>query len=625
MLILCLYLYYNMTNNLQDFIALLEKNGELLRLNARVDSVLEIAEITDRVSKSPDGGKALLFTDTGTDFPVLTNMMGSDRRMALALGVESLDGIGVRIRELGAKVLSPKNGLGDKMKLLPLLGEVSRWMPRMSKSRGECQQVVLKGDDVKLSGLPVLKCWPHDGGRFVTLPLVHTIDPETGARNVGMYRMQVMGEAETGMHWHMHKTGERHYRAYKKLGRRMPVSVCLGGDPAYTYSATAPLPDGIDEYILAGFLRRRSVKLVRCLTNELYVPADCDFVIEGYVDPSEEKVVEGPFGDHTGFYSLEDMYPKFHITAITHRRDAVYPATLVGVPPQEDLYIAKATEKIFLEPIRLAIQPEVRDLYMPGAGVAHNLAVVSIERTYPGQAFKVAASMWGAGQMMFNKVMLVTDGDARDVATLARSVRNMDVESDAMFARGVLDVLDHAAAVTGEGGKVALDLTAPRQERIIQVPAHVAAPRWAGHVDTSLTAEWGVVVVGCRPGEDIDMAGFADASGIEGANFFVATDSAARGLTPAELLWFSLANTDPGRDIAVSRGRMLIDARTKSPWRTGLPKRVPNVVTSSRETIELVDRRWAEYGIGEFIHSPSERYLPLVIGDGAAVSRPEQA
>lgn len=610
-----------MVKNLQEYISILEKEGELVRVNAPVDSVLEIAEITDRVSKSPGGGKALLFTDTGTAFPVLTNMMGSDRRISLALGVGSLDDIGRRIGEFAKKALAPKNSIVDKLKMLPLLGEVSQWMPKTIKAQGECQQVVLEGEDAGLSLLPVLQCWPYDGGRFVTLPLVHTVDPETGVRNVGMYRMQVLGEHETGMHWHMHKTGERHYRAYKRLGRRMPVSVCLGGDPVYTYAATAPLPDGIDEYILAGFLRRRSVKLVKCMTNELYVPADCDFVIEGYVDTAEDKVTEGPFGDHTGFYSLDDLYPKFHVTAITHRRDAVYPATLVGIPPQEDFYIARATEKIFLEPIRLAMQPEVCDLYMPGAGVAHNLAVASIDTAYPGQAFKVASSMWGAGQMMFNKVMLVADAadNIRDAGTLARLVRNADVSEDVMFGRGVLDVLDHAAAAMGEGGKIAFDLTPDRPVREIRMAEDIKVPSWADSVDMSLACEWGVVVVRCAPGACIDLAGFAVSAGFEGVNYVVATDSATDGLTPYDLLWFGLANTDPGRDIETGNGMMFVDARTKSPAREGLPARVPNVVASSRETIEKVDARWEEYGIGEFIKSPSGKYARLVISEGAVV------
>ena len=301
--------------------------------------------------------------------------------------------------------------------------------------------MVLRGEAARLSLLPVLKCWPEDGGRFVTLPMVHTLDPDTGVRNVGMYRMQVFDDRTTGMHWHVHKTGARHYDGYRRQGRRMPVAVALGGDPVYAYAATAPMPDNMDEYLLAGFLRRRPVELVRCLTCGIEVPADCDFVIEGYVDPAEEKTVEGPFGDHTGFYSLEDRYPRFHVTAITHRRDAVYPATVVGVPT---------------------------------AGTAHNLAVVAIERRYEGQAHKVAQSLWGAGQMMFNKYLVVADAAAeiRRVEAVAALVRRLDPARDLIAAEGVLDVLDHATATSGFGGKLALDLTqaAAREEQPLQLP-----------------------------------------------------------------------------------------------------------------------------------------------------------
>ncbi len=416
-----------MYRNLWEYVAALERAGELVRVAAEVDPVLEIAELTDRESKRPGGGRALLFERTGTSFPVLTNMMGSDRRIALALGVESLDDLTRRIESLFSELTAPKTSLSDKLRMLPLLERMSRWLPRNRRGRGACQQVVRTGDEVRLSELPVLKCWPFDGGRFVTFPLVHTVDPESGVRNVGMYRMQVFSERSTGMHWHVHKTGEKHYRAYRRLGRRMPVAVCLGGDPAYAYAATAPMPDDLDEYLLAGFLRGRPVELVRCLTCDLRVPADCDFVIEGYVDPSEEKAVEGPFGDHTGFYSLEDLYPVFHVTAITRRRDAVYPATIVGVPPQEDAYIAKATERIFLAPIRRAMLPEADDLWMPWQGVAHNIAVANIRTAYPGQGLKTASSLWGAGQMMFNKFLLVvsTPDDVRQAGVLASLLRRV--------------------------------------------------------------------------------------------------------------------------------------------------------------------------------------------------------
>ena len=386
-----------MYRSLRDYIVELERRGELLRVAAKVSPRFEIAEITDRMAKSEGGGKALLFENTGTEFPVITNMMGSDSRMALALGVERLDDIADRITALLGEALTPKGSLMDKLRALPLLAEMSRWFPQQVSGRGACQHTVYRDAEVDLCRLPMLQSWECDGGAFVTLPMVHTVDPDTGVRNVGMYRMQRFDARTTGMHWHIHKTGARHYDAYKRAGRRMPVVVTLGGDPVYTYAATAPMPDNMDEYLLAGFLRRRPVRLVKALTCDIYIPEDCDFVIEGYVDPSEGKVIEGDFGDHTGFYSLKDLYPRFHVTALTHRRDAVYPATVVGVPPEEDAYIAKATEKIFLAPIRLAVQPEVEDLWMPTAGTAHNLAVVSIDKRYRGQAHKVAQALGAQG------------------------------------------------------------------------------------------------------------------------------------------------------------------------------------------------------------------------------------
>ena len=417
-----------MYSNLREYIDRLEREGELIRISAPVSTRFEIAEITDRVVKSEGGGKALLFENTGTDFPVITNMMGSERRIAMALGVERLDDISARIDSLLKDALSPKGSLWEKMRVLPLLADVAKWFPQSVSGRGACQEVVWQGDEADLERLPMLHSWEADGGAFVTLPMVNTIDPDTGLRNVGMYRMQRFDKHSTGMHWHVHKTGARHYDAYKRLGKQMPVVVTLGGDPAYTYAATAPMPDNMDEYLLAGFLRRKPVRLVKALTCDIRIPEDCDFVIEGYVDPTEPKTVEGDFGDHTGFYSLKDLYPRFHVTCITHRRDAIYPATVVGIPPQEDAYIAEATEKIFLAPIRLAVQPEVRDLWMPVEGTAHNLAIVSIDKRYEGQAHKVAQSLWGAGQMMFNKFMVIAsaDNDIRSFSTLGHLLRRAD-------------------------------------------------------------------------------------------------------------------------------------------------------------------------------------------------------
>ena len=572
-----------MYRNLAEYVAALERAGQLIRISAPVDPELEIAELTDRQAKLPGGGRALLFENTGTGFPVLTNMMGSERRICMALGVERLAEVGERIDALFAEAVRPKKSWVEKLRMLPLFKEDAAWLPREVSRRGECQQVVMQGDGVDLGRLPVLRCWPHDGGRFVTLPLVHTVDPETGVRNVGMYRMQIFDGRTTGMHWHRHKTGERHYEQYRQRGERMPVTVCLGGDPVYTYSATAPLPDGLDEYLLAGFLRRRPVELVKCLTNDLRVPADCDFVIEGYVDPAEPKVIEGDFGDHTGFYSLKDLYPRFHVTCITHRRGAIWPATLVGVPPMEDAYIQLATERIFLAPIRLAVAPEVVDLWMPPAGVAHNIAVCVIRKSYPGQALKVANALWGAGQMSFNKFLIVLSAEDAEGCTgndylkvICDRLHCFDPAQDALFSRGVLDVLDHSAPQTGFGGKLCLDLTRKLPEeggerlRRERIPVEIV---------------WDEFVQGTE-------------------------------LTFDERVWLAAGNTDPARDVTVTpEGVLRLDARFKP---SAVERGWPNVVTMSAEVIDAVDRRWAEYGIGEpLIPSPSRRYLPLVRSDAA--------
>ena len=605
-----------MYKSLRDFIEKLESADELIRIGTPVSSELEIAEITDRMVKTEGGGKALLFENTDKGFPVLTNLYGSERRMAMALGVEQLSDISERFNNLIGTVTSPKENLVDKLRLLPLLGEASKWFPRKKSGRGECQQVVLEGEDAKLSLLPILKCWPHDGGRFVTLPMVHTIDPDSGIRNVGMYRMQVFDDHTTGMHWHRHKTGARHYEAYKAKGEKMPVSVAIGGDPVYAYSATAPVPDNIDEYLLAGLLRSKPVHLVKCITNDIYVPEDCDFVIEGYVDTAEDKVLEGDFGDHTGFYSLTDYYPKFHITAITHRKDAVYPATIVGIPPQEDAYIAMATERIFLAPIRLVMQPEVEDMYMPSAGTQHNITIISMRQLYDRQASKVALGLWGAGQMMFNKYLLLTPAttDIRSTDELATLMRNCDLRKSLIRSEGIYDVLDHATATCGYGGKVALDLTAvvEREDKIVfnsdALPKGIVA-------NTTLLEEWSTLLLFADNDLEIDLSEVAKSANY---NYIVIFDKRAKNLSAEELLWLGAANTEPTRDISLNGSTLIIDARAKAP-KTGNdnPSRWPNVVTADEATIALVDKRWNEYGIGELIPSPSRHYQALKLSDGA--------
>ncbi len=610
---------------LREFIGKLEAEGELIRVKTRVNTKFEICEITDRISKMEGGGKAILFENTGTDYPVLMNMMGSDRRMAMALGVDDLNRISERIDNLLKGALSPKNSLWDKLKMLPLLKDVAKWFPHKSSSRGECQEVVWRGEEARLSRLPILTSWGCDGGPFITLPMVATADPESGIPNLGMYRMQVFDDKTTGMHWHRHKTGARHYDAYKRLGRRMPVSVAIGGDPAYIYSATAPMPDNMDEMLLAGMLREKPVKLVKCITNDLYVPADCDFVLEGYVDPAEDLTVEGPFGDHTGFYSLTDLYPKFHIEAITSRRDAIYPATIVGVPPMEDAYIAKATERIFLAPIRLAVQPEVEDLYMPMEGTAHNIALVSIHKRYLGQPNKVAQGLWGAGQMMFNKYLVITPAETniRSKEAMFKLLRGLNPHKNLIWSEGILDVLDHATPTTGYGSKLAIDLTdiAPERSSITFTAPRTAQP-YGGveYFNTEFTEEVGLLLLFAEREwhEKIDVEGYLNHNNITGIKYVALFDNGAVGsMRPSDLLWLAAANTDPKRDIRISGDIVIIDARSKRPGYGDNPPRFPNVVTSTPDVIRLVNERWEEYNIGEFVESPSRRYRKLWLSDEA--------
>ncbi|MBO7243237.1 MAG: menaquinone biosynthesis decarboxylase [Alistipes sp.] len=608
---------------LREFIDKLEAEGELLRIKAKVDTRFEMCEIVDRISKCEGGGKAVLFENSGTAYPVLMNMMGSDRRMAMALGVDSLDDISRRIDNILKGVMSPKHSLWEKLQMLPLLKDVSKWFPQRSTKRGECQEVVWQGEDVDLGKLPIITSWPHDGGAFITLPMVVTADPETGIPNLGMYRMQIFDNRTTGMHWHRHKTGARHYDAYKRLGRRMPVSVAIGGDPTYIYSATAPMPDNMDEMLLAGMLREKPVKLVKCLTNDLWVPADCDFVLEGYVDTSEDLTIEGPFGDHTGFYSLTDLYPKFHIEAITSRHDAVYPATIVGVPPMEDAYIAKATERIFLAPIRLAVQPEVRDLYMPIEGTAHNIALVSIVKRYLGQPNKVAQGLWGAGQMMFNKYMVVApeECDIRSKEEILKRIASLDPHKNLIWSEGILDVLDHATATTGYGSKLAIDLT-----EVDAIPRSFDVPRTAkpmGGVElfnTELAKSYGILILYAEREyhDTIDVERYISENNFSQMRVVALFDNGAAGyMNLSDLLWLAAANTDPKRDIRIVGETIIIDARSKRPGYGANPPRFPNVVTSHPDTIHHVDNRWQEYGIGELIESPSRRYRKLWLAESA--------
>lgn len=592
--------------NLSQFVDLLQKSDAIISVDVNVDPILEICEITDRMCKQDGGGKALMFSNNGTQFPVLTNMMGSIDRLHAALRVNKLSEIEQRIDKIFVDVTTPKRSLMEKLALLPTLKQVAAIMPKHSRKRGSCQEFEIDAD---LNLLPILKCAPHDGGRFITLPMVHTIDPDNGSQNVGMYRMQLLDNEvntslqelpktssanskcqTTGMHWHKHKTGANHYQKYKERGERMPVVVCLGGDPLYTYCATAPLPEGIDEYILAGFIRQKAVKLVKCLTCNIEVPEDVDFVIEGYVDPAEELFMEGDFGDHTGFYSLKDLYPKFHVTKITHRKNAIYPATIVGVPPMEDFYFALASERIFLKPIQMVIAPEVVDVWMPMEGVAHNIVVVTINKRYDGQAFKVVSALWGAGQMSFNKFCVVVDNSMPHLTALEKviyALREVDFQNNTTIVKGVLDVLDHAANKSGFGGKLCLDLTSVDCES----------------AENNNFVDWKTLIDVVHNKSEV---GDAKVTLIVDEN--VALDAAI-----STILWLVAANCDPSRDIEIVENRIVIDGRAK----VDLLSRHPNVVCNSVETIELVDSRWSEYGVGDFIDSPSRKLVHLQFSDSA--------
>ena len=475
-------------DSLRDWVLHLEKSGELIRVSEPVATELEITALADRQMKSPGGGKAMLIerptvNGQASPFPLAINTMGSARRMALCLGAETVDAAAA---ELGSLIKArPPTSLREAMKLLGTALDLRHAKPR-SVTTGPCKEIIHKFDapatrtdpwppapDIQsaitnrqspiptLLNLPIQQCWPLDGGRFITLPCVVTRDPDTGERNVGMYRMQVYDDRTTGMHWQLQKVGARHGRRYYETGTRMPVSVFLGGDPVFTFAATAPLPDGLDEFLLAGYLRKKSVDLVTCETNDLEVPANADFVIEGYVDPKEPLREEGPFGDHTGYYTLPEPYPVFHVTAITHRKDAIYPATIVGIPPMEDFYIGGASVKLFLPILKMNF-PEIVDIALPAEGVFHNLVFVSIKKTYPMQAYKIMHGLWGMGQMMFTKYIIVVDDDV-DVhntsEVLFRLCANTDPQRDSIFTRGPADVLDHATTEIAVGSKLGIDAT----------------------------------------------------------------------------------------------------------------------------------------------------------------------
>ncbi|AEF83497.1 menaquinone biosynthesis decarboxylase [Leadbettera azotonutricia] len=445
--------------SLQDFIGALEKAGELKRISVPVDPRLEITAIADRIMR--EGGPALLFEQVrGSAYPLAINLMGSERRMAMALNAESLDAKAREISDLIAWAWSLArdfNVFRAIPEAIPKLPTALSVIPQ-KKSHPLCQEVV---DDIAgFDSLPVLTCWPQDGGPFLTLPLVCTEDRETGRRNMGMYRMQIYDNRTAGMHWHLHKDGAHFFQKYRERGERMPVAVALGCDPAVIYAATAPLPEGVWELLFAGFLRGKGAEFCKATLSDLLIPADAEFVLEGYVDPAESRI-EGPFGDHTGFYSLQDEYPVFHLERITRRKNPVYPATIVGIPPKEDCWMAKATERLFL-PLLKQLCPEIVDIAMPFEGVFHNCVIVSIQKRFPGHARKVMNFLWGMGQMMYTKCIIVVDDEVnpQNSSEVAwRAFNNVDGKRDLALSDGPLDALDHSSPLPRYGTRIGIDAT----------------------------------------------------------------------------------------------------------------------------------------------------------------------
>lgn len=598
---------------LRSYLDALARDGLLTTVAYPCSPNLEIGEIAHRVLGAVGSPHALLFSNPrGYRFPVAINLYASSAQMLSVLRGSGYSELSRRVDGFIMSLLSMPHDKAGKLRQLRSLRGVASILPRVYRGHAPSQQESLGPELLDL--LPALQCWPADGGRFLTLPMVITEDPETHVRNVGMYRAQLLSRDRLALHWHVHKTGARHFRAYAAQGKRMPVAIALGGDPLLAYCATAPLPEGIDEWLLAGFLRQAPVRLVRAKTVPLMVPAEADFVIEGYVDPKEPPVLEGPFGDHTGFYSLPDYYPSMRVTTITHRADAVYPATIVGVPPMEDAEIAEATASIFKVAIARTVAPELVDFALPSAGCSHNLAIVAVRTEYPGQAERLANLLWSFGQLMFTKFVVVVDADVdpHDAHAVLRAVAsNVRNVAQFYFGQGPLDVLEHASLKACEGGKLMLDARRGAHQSVVEASvslrpideteAHVAGlDVWVGE---RLLARFARAQSGGQSARAVYGLGGVQ----EHPLLFVVVDQDISLDSPYLLLWYSLASVAPEVDCELlHEGEafcLLVDARMKAgrlgrrPW--------PNVVASDRATVERVDDIFPQLNLGSFLDSPS--------------------
>jgi len=593
--------------NLGEFVSRLEQEGELIRIAFPVSSILEITEFADRMAKRPGGGKALFFEQV-------------EGRINLALSSTSLDALAGRLVKIIDQ--APPKSLAKKLRLIPKALSWSRFFPRVTKGPAPCQEIVSVGDEVDLSKLPVLTCWPRDGGPFVTLPVVFTKGLHDGKRNVGMYRMQIYDRNTTGMHWHIHKDGSHQYNEYKKAGRRMEVAVAIGTDPAVTYAATAPMPRGVDEMILAGFIRQAPVKMVKCVTVDIEVPAEAEFILEGYVDPGELRR-EGPFGDHTGYYSLEDDYPVFHVTAITHREKPIYSATIVGRPPMEDCYLALATERIFLPMLR-TVMKEIIDYHMPWEGVFHNIVVVAIEKEYPLQARKVTSGLWGMGQMSFSKALVIIDepGLLQSGRELMSHILNtIDLESDLTVSSGILDVLDHSAPQPLFGSKIGVDATKrlpgemPRiTKRVNTILDEAAIRNILQEMDSGFISVKKIfgeslnplivvtVAKGTLKNSAFFIAKIMEKYHLLSQGIFVLYDAHIDLADGSLLLWKAFNNVDPARDISVLKDGAIVDATKKGP-KDGHTREWPEDLAIPQTVKDTVSEKAHRLGLTDFIDS----------------------
>ena len=600
-------------HSLREFIDRLENENELVRIKDHVSPILEITEITDRVSKQPGGGKALLFENVeGSNIPVLINAFGSSKRINMALGVRDIEKIPNDIDKY--LKIKPPSSLLEKVKLLPMLLEAAAFPPKMVSSRqASCQEVVLTGDDVDLGEIPILQCWPNDAGRFITFPIVVNRTIDRKLRNVGLYRMQVYDKKTTGMHWHIHKDGAHFFHEFKKQGKIMECAVAIGADPAVCYSASAPLPFGIDEFLFAGFIRKSPVPLVKCKTVDLEIPATAEIVLEGFIDPSEMRL-EGPFGDHTGYYSQDGDYPVFRITAITHRKNPIYLTTIVGKPPQEDFYLGKATERIFLPLMRTQL-PEIVDMNMPAEGVFHNLVILSIDKRFPMQARRLMSALWGMGQMSFVKTIIVFDQDV-DIQNTQKVIETLlnkiDFTHDLFFSEGILDVLNHASDKALYGSKLGIDATTKiegeDESKIKSENNSKTASPLSEHVLESFTE-----LTSCKilKQNDLHQVAFAtldkkkpqqgckvikkfmNDKKFSAITVFVLLENHENVNDASTVLWKILNNIDPKRDMYFFGNRVGIDVSCK----TGEPdfkQYWPDEIEMSNNIKQIVDQKWTK-------------------------------